>query len=92
MTKKRHTLKHELEKIMKQRLEPEYLEKIGIGELAKKKPSVLRAIALAQVKKGLEGDLRAAEFIDELLCEETQTAEAAPFDVVVKVVGEGNGN
>ena len=91
MAKKRHTLKRELERIVRQRLEDEYLDKLGIGALAKKNPSVLQAIALAQVKKGLEGDLRAAEFIEELLDEE-EIAEAAPFDVVVKVVGEGNGN
>ncbi len=91
MAKKQKTIKSELLKIVRKKLSPEYLEKAGIAELARKQPSVIEALALAQVKKGLEGDLKAAVFIEELL-DDTEADGAQPYDVVVKVVGEENGN
>ncbi len=91
MTKKQNSIKAELLKIVRKKLSGEYLEKTGISELAKKRPSVIEGLALAQVKKGLEGDLKAAMFIEELLGE-TETEGARPFDVIVKVIGGENGN
>lgn len=92
MTKKQKTIKSELQKIVRGKLPAEYLENVGLSELCAKPPSVLRALALAQVKKGLEGDLKAAVFIEELLDDSENAENAAPFDVVVKVVGEENAN
>lgn len=91
MTKKQNSIKAELLKIVRKKISAEYLEKTGISELAKKRPSVIEGLALAQVKKGLEGDLKAAMFIEELLGG-TDSDCARPYDVVVKVVGEENGN
>ena len=91
MTKRQNSIKAELLKIVRKKLSAEYLEKSGISELARKRPSVIEALALAQVKRGLEGDLKAAMFIEELL-DDTETESARPFDVVVKVVGGENGN
>ncbi len=91
MTKKQNSIKAELLKIVRKKISAEYLEKVGLSDLAKKRPSILEALALAQVKKGLEGELKAAMFIEELL-DDTETDCARPYDVVVKVVGEENGN
>lgn len=91
MTKRQNSIKAELLKIVRKKLDAEYLEKTGLAELAKKRPSVIEGLALAQVKKGLEGDLKAAMFIEELL-DGTETESARPFDVIVKVVGGENGN
>lgn len=91
MTKKQKTIKGELLKIVRKKLSAEYLEKTGMSELSKKRPSVIEGLALAQVKKGLEGDLKSAMFIEELL-DETGEESARPYDVVVKVIGGENGN
>ncbi len=91
MTKKQKTIKSELLRIVRKKLSAEYLEKAGIAELTRKNPSVVEALALAQVKKGLEGDLKAAVFIEELLGN-AEAESATPCDVVVKVVGGENGN
>ena len=93
MAKKKYTLKNELRKIVRKRVDPSYIEKLGIGVEIPERTNVLQAIALAQVKKGLEGDLKAAEFIEELLYEaEEPTDSNESLDVVVKVVGAENGN
>ena len=91
MAKKKSSIKSELAKIVRKKVEPSYLESLGIVADGRKNLSVLQAIALAQVKKGLEGDLRAAEFIEETLEENGEPGAQAPFDVVVKVVSEANG-
>lgn len=91
MAKTKSSIKGELAKIVRKKVEPSYLESLGIVAGATKEPSILQAIALAQVKKGLEGDLKAAEFIEELLCDDEGGDTGAPFDVVVKVVENGNG-
>ena len=91
MTKKQKSIKGELLKIVRKKLSAEYLEKTGISELVRKRPSVIEGLALAQVKKGLEGDLKAAMFIEELL-DGNETESAHPYDVVVKVIGGENGN
>lgn len=91
MAKGKSSIKSELAKIVRKRVEPSYLDTLGIVAKGAKSPSVLQAIALAQVKKGLEGDLKAAEFIEELLCDDEDAGAQAPFDVVVKVVGETHG-
>ena len=91
MAKKKDSIKRELAKIVRKKVEPSYLEKLGIVADTAKHPSILQAIALAQVKKGLEGDLKAAEFIEELLCDNEENGSCAPFDVVVKVVGGNDG-
>lgn len=88
------TIRGELAKIVRKKVEPSYLEKLGVPVDVKNSPSVLQAIALAQVKKGLEGDLKAAEFIEKLLCDDgdVENEEAQGFDVVVKVVDGSDGN
>lgn len=91
MAKKESSIKNELAKIVRKKVEPSYLESLGIVAGATRKPSILQAIALAQVKKGLEGDLKAAEFIEEILCDDNENANTSPFDVVIKVVGNGDG-
>lgn len=88
---KKKSIKGELLKIVRKKLSAEYVEKTGIAELSKKRPSVIEGLALAQVKKGLEGDLRAAMFIEEVL-DGTESEGAQPYDVVVKVIGGENGN
>lgn len=91
MAKRKSSIKSELAKIVRKRVATPYLEKLGVVEGATKAPSILQAIALAQVKKGLEGDLRAAEFIEELLsCDEEEGSGDAPFGVEIKVVGDGS--
>jgi len=90
MTKKKGTIKSEIAAIVRKKVDPSYLDSLGIVANGTKSPSVLQAIALAQVKKGLEGDLKAAQFIEELLSDDGITERTAPFDVVVKVVGDGN--
>lgn len=55
MTKKQNSIKAELLKIVRKKISAEYLEKTGISELAEKRPSIIEGLALAQVKKGLEG-------------------------------------
>ena len=92
MTKKQKTIKSELQRIVRGKLSAECLERVGLSELCAKPPSVLRALALAQIKKGLEGDLKAAVFIEELLDDGEDAGGAEPHDVVVKVVGEENAN
>ncbi|MBQ2840275.1 MAG: hypothetical protein II996_03270 [Oscillospiraceae bacterium] len=87
MTKKSSSIKSELAKIVRKKVEPSYLETLGIITGQSKKLSVLQAIALAQVKKGLEGDLKAAEFIEELLCDEEEKSDENPLDVLIRVVG-----
>ncbi len=93
MAKAKSSIKGELAKIVRKKVEPSYLETLGVLTGVTKCPSILQAIALAQVKKGLEGDLKSAEFIEKLLCsndgEENKSAEA--FDVVVKVLDGCNG-
>ena len=91
MAKKRNSIKDELSKIVRKKVSPSYAEELGIVGDKKESMSVIRAIAMAQVKKGLEGDLKAAMFIEELL-DNDDGESAAPFDVVVKVVGAGDDN
>ncbi len=88
------TIRGELAKIVRKKVEPSYLKKLGVPVGVKKSPSVLQAIALAQVKKGLEGDLKAAEFIEKLLCDdgEEQNEKGQEFDVVVRVLDDPDGN
>lgn len=94
MAHAKNTIRGELAKIVRKKVEPSYLEKLGVPVEVKKSPSVLQAIALAQVKKGLEGDLKAAEFIEKLLCDNggVQSGTEKEFDVVVKVLDDQNGN
>ena len=91
MTKKKNTIKREMSKIVRKKISPSYLDSLEIVDGEKGEVSILRAVALAQVKKGLEGDLRAAEFIEKLLCSDDEEAAADSFDVVVKVVGGNDG-
>lgn len=88
------TIRGELAKIVRKKVEPSYLKKLGVPVEVKKSSSVLQALALAQVKKGLEGDLKAAEFIEKLLCDngEAQSETEQGFDVVVKVLDSSDGN
>ena len=89
---KKKSIKNELLKIVRKKVSPSCLEELGIASNGKENLSVLSAIALAQVKKGLEGDLKAAMFIEGLINNDEKTEEgASSFDVVVKVVGEENG-
>lgn len=94
MAHAKSTIRGELAKIVRKKVEPSYLEKLGVPVEVKKSPSVLQAIALAQVKKGLEGDLKAAEFIEKLLCDngDEQSGKEQEFDVVVKVLDGTDGN
>ena len=94
MAHAKSTIRGELAKIVRKKVEPSYLKKLGVPVEVKKSPNVLQAIALAQVKKGLEGDLKAAEFIEKLLCDngDTQSKEKEDFDVVVKVLDCADGN
>ena len=91
MAEKKNSIREELSKIVKKKISPEYAEQLGITNTDKKSMSVMRAIAMAQVKKSLEGDLKAAMFIEEIL-DDSDSESAPPFDVVVKIVGEGDGN
>ncbi len=88
------TIRGELAKIVRKKVEPSYLKKLGVPVGVKKTPSVLQAIALAQVKKGLEGDLKAAEFIEKLLCDdgEAQSEAEKEFNVVIKMLDGTDGN
>ncbi len=94
MAHAKNTIRGELAKIVRKKVEPSYLEKLGVPVEVKKSPSILQAIALAQVKKGLEGDLKAAEFIEKLLCDngDVQSKTEKEFDVVVKVLDDPDGN
>ena len=94
MAHAKNTIRWELAKIVRKKVEPSYLEKLGVPVEVKKSPSILQAIALAQVKKGLEGDLKAAEFIEKLLCDngDVQIKTEKEFDVVVKVLDDPDGN
>ncbi len=91
MTKKKNTIKREMAKIVRQKIPSSYIESFDIGEGGKENVTVLRALALAQVKKGLEGDLKAAEFIEKLLCSGDEEVHSDNFGVVVKVVGGEDG-
>jgi len=90
VAKGQRTIKSEISKLVRKRVEPSYLEKLGVLSCGKKNVDVLHAIALAQVKKGLEGDLKSAMYIEQLLSDECEDADSG-FDIVVKVVGEGDG-
>ncbi len=95
MAHAKSTIRGELAKIVRKKVEPSYLEKLGVPVEVKKTPSVLQAIALAQVKKGLEGDLKAAQFIEQILCDNAgvqSEEEQRGFDVVVKVLDGTDGN
>lgn len=94
MAHAKSTIRGELAKIVRKKVEPSYLEKLGVPVEVKKSPSVLQAIALAQVKKGLEGDLKAAEFIEKLLGDNggVQSGAEKEFDVIVKVLDGPDGN
>ncbi|MBR5543236.1 MAG: hypothetical protein IKU65_03990 [Oscillospiraceae bacterium] len=92
MTKRKNSIKGELEKIVRKKISPEEASQYGLEAMDTKNMSILRAIAMAQVKRGLEGDLKAAVFIEELLGNDEDGGSATPFDVVVKVVGERNGD
>ncbi|MBQ8003986.1 MAG: hypothetical protein IJ299_02730 [Oscillospiraceae bacterium] len=93
MANAKSSIKGELAKIVCKKVEPSYLESLGILSGITKSPSILQAIALAQVKKGLEGELKAAEFIEKLLCSNSEEKEegADSFDVVVKVLDGNDG-
>ena len=91
MAKEKNSIKGELSKIVRKKVAAPYLEKLGVVANEKANINILEAIALAQVKKGLEGDLKAAMFIEQMLSD-NQTESAPSFDVVVKVVGEENGD
>lgn len=91
MTKKKNTIKREMAKIVRQKIPSSYMEYFDIIEGGKENVTVLRALALAQVKKGLEGDLKAAEFIEKILSSGDDEVQSDSFGVVVKVVGEENG-
>ena len=91
MTKKKNTIKREMAKIVRKKLPSGYTDSFELIDDGNKKVTILRAIALAQVKKGLEGDLKAAEFIEKLLDSEEESVTSGDFGVVVKVVGEENG-
>ncbi len=89
MTKKKNTIKREMAKIVRRKLPSGYSDSFDLGDNGK--VTILRAIALAQVKKGLEGDLKAAEFIEKLLDSEEEKEPSENFGVVVRVVGEEDG-
>lgn len=91
MTKKKNTIKREMAKIVRRKIPSSYMESFDIIDGGKENVTVLRALALAQVKKGLEGDLKAVEFIEKLLCSGEEEVQNDNFGVVVKVVGEENG-
>ena len=91
MAEKKNSIRDEISKIVKKKVSPEYAEALGITSSDRKRMSVMKAIAMAQVKKSLEGDLKAAMFIEEIL-DDSDGESAPPFDVVVKIVGENNGN
>ncbi len=87
--KRVNSIRREIEALLKRNIDPIYLEQ-RIGKIvdadACDNVSVCRAIAMAQVKKGLEGDLRAAEFIEDILAGEEE-AEEPKFELVLKVEG-----
>ena len=87
MAKRSSSIKSELRKIVRRKIDASYLSELGIVFGFKEKPSILQAIALAQVKKGLEGDLKAAMFIEEILGGDEAEMDSV-CDVVVKVLGE----
>ena len=87
MAEKGATIRGELSKIVRRKVDASYAENLGILDGKKKTLSVCRAIALAQVKKGLEGDLKAAEFIEKVLSEGESKENDAEFRVELKVVG-----
>ena len=87
MAKRSSSIKSELRKIVRRKIDSSYLSELGIVFGFKEKPSILQAIALAQVKKGLEGDLKAAMFIEEILGGHEAEIDSV-CDVVVKVLGE----
>lgn len=91
MTKKKNTIKSEMAKIVRRKIPSSYMESFDIIGDGKDNVTVLRALALAQVKKGLEGDLKAAEFIEKLLNVGEEEIQNDDFGVVVKVVSEENG-
>lgn len=91
MAKRQTSIKGELRKIVRRRLSDEEVSEKGLSVLGKKNPSVIEALALAQVKKGLEGDLKAAIFIEELLGNNEDDG-AQSYDVVVRVVDNKNGD
>ena len=89
LAEKNATIRGELLKIIRRKVDPSYAENLGILDGRKKSLSVCRAIALAQVKKGLEGDLKAAEFIENVLSDDVgEENNGAEFRVELKVVGD----
>ena len=87
--KKMPSIKEEILNLLREPVPEEYSEKLGIAE--GEQTTICRAIAMAQVKKGLDGDLKAAEFIEEI-SEETGQEKEDAFRLTVKVVGAENGN
>ncbi len=87
--KKKSSIKLEIESLVKEKVDPSYLERIGsiVDTESADDVSVCRAIAMAQVKKGLEGDLRAAEFIEDILSEAEREKADPNLKLVLKVVG-----
>ena len=91
MAKRSSSIKTELRRIVRRKIDASYLSELGIEFGFKEKPSILQAIALAQVKKGLEGDLKAAMFIEEVLGG-SEAELSSGCDVVVRVLGEDDAN
>ncbi len=91
MAKRSSSIKNELQRIVRRKIDASYLSELGIVFGFKEKPSILQAIELAQVKKGLEGDLKAAMFIDEILGG-NEADLGSGCDVVVRVLGEDDAN
>ena len=88
--KKRSSIKLEIESLVREKVDQSYIERLGgvFDSGLGADVSVCRAIAMAQVKKGLEGDLKAAEFIEDILTDCKQDSGDSPFELVLKVVGE----
>lgn len=91
MAKRKNTIKGEMAKIVRKKVSSSYMESLGLGNGEEENVTILRAIALAQVKKGLEGDLKATEFIEKLLDTEEENTSVENFGVVVRVVGGEDG-
>lgn len=94
VAKKRQSISGELRKIVRKNVSAPYIERLGVLSEEVSNMSVLRAIALAQVKKGLDGDLKATELIEEMLTSEEELLpeqEQTP-EIVVRVVSSENGN
>ncbi len=87
--KKKTSIKEEILNLLREPVPEEYSEKLGLGDA--EETTICRAIAMAQVKKGLDGDLRAAEFIG-VISDETEQEKEEPFKLTVNIVGAENGN